>query len=55
MARNKYNIDEELDAPFNWQQFKRALVYVKKYAKQKGYQPFMQFWKIKNTTEGNQK
>ncbi|MBR6522057.1 MAG: ABC transporter ATP-binding protein [Oscillospiraceae bacterium] len=34
MARNKYNIDEELDAPFNWQQFKRALVYVKKYRKQ---------------------
>jgi ATP-binding cassette subfamily B protein len=31
MARNKYNIDEELDAPFNWPQFKRSLVYVKKY------------------------
>lgn len=34
MARNKYNIDEELDAPFNWKQFKRSLVYVKKYRKQ---------------------
>ena len=34
MARNKYNIDEELDAPFNWPQFKRSLVYVKKYKKQ---------------------
>ncbi len=34
MARNKYNIDEELDAPFNWPQFKRSLVYVKKYRKQ---------------------
>ena len=34
MARNKYNIDEELDAPFNWPQFKRSLVYVKKYQKQ---------------------
>ncbi len=29
--------------------------FIQKYAKQKGYQPFMQFWKIKNTTEGNQK
>ncbi len=34
MARNKYNVDEELDAPFNWKQFKRSLVYVKKYSKQ---------------------
>lgn len=34
MARNKYNVDEELDAPFNWQQFKRSLIYVKKYKKQ---------------------
>ena len=34
MARNKYNIDEELDAPFNWRQFKRSLVYVKRYRKQ---------------------
>ncbi len=34
MARNKYNIDEELDAPFNWPQFRRSLVYVKKYGRQ---------------------
>ncbi len=34
MARNKYNIDEELDAPFNWHQFKRSLVYVRKYRRQ---------------------
>jgi len=34
MARNKFNIDEELDAPFNWPQFKRSLVYVKKYRRQ---------------------
>lgn len=33
MARNKFNIDEELDTPFNWQQFKRALVYIKNYKK----------------------
>ncbi len=33
MARNKFNIDEELDTPFNWQQFKRALVYIKNYRK----------------------
>ncbi|MBQ6549806.1 MAG: ABC transporter ATP-binding protein [Lachnospiraceae bacterium] len=33
MARNKYNIDEELDVPFNWAQFKRSLVYIKKYKK----------------------
>lgn len=33
MARNKFNIDEELDVPFNWQQFKRALVYIKHYRK----------------------
>lgn len=31
MARNKFNVDEELEAPFNWQQFKRAFVYVKRY------------------------
>ena len=31
MARNKFNIDEELDVPFNWSQFKRSLVYIKKY------------------------
>ncbi len=33
MARNKFNIDEELEVPFNWSQFKRALVYIKKYRK----------------------
>ena len=33
MARNKFNIDEELEAPFNWQQFKRAFVYIKRYKK----------------------
>ena len=33
MARNKFNIDEELDVPFNWSQFKRSLVYIKKYKK----------------------
>ncbi len=31
MARNKFNVDEELDVPFNWQQFKRALIYIKNY------------------------
>lgn len=31
MARNKFNVDEELEAPFNWQQFKRAFIYVKNY------------------------
>ena len=34
MARNKFNVDEELDVPFNWPQFKRSLIYVKKYQKQ---------------------
>ena len=33
VARNKFNIDEELDTPFNWLQFKRALVYIKNYKK----------------------
>ena len=33
MARNKFNIDEELEVPFNWAQFKRSLVYIKKYKK----------------------
>lgn len=31
MARNKYDIDETLETPFNFAHFKRALVYVKKY------------------------
>jgi ATP-binding cassette subfamily B protein len=34
MARNKFNIDEELDVPFNWEQFRRSLTYIKKYWKQ---------------------
>ncbi len=34
MARNKFNIDEELDVPFNWEQFRRSLSYIKKYWKQ---------------------
>ncbi len=33
MARNKFNIDEDLNVPFNWSQFKRSLVYIKKYRK----------------------
>ncbi len=33
MARNKFNIDEELDVPFNWSQFKRSLVYIRHYRK----------------------
>ena len=33
MARNKFNIDEELEVPFNWQQFKRSLIYIKRYKK----------------------
>ena len=33
MARNKFNIDEELEVPFNWSQFKRSLVYIKRYRK----------------------
>ena len=31
MARNKYDIDESLESPFNIQHLKRSLVYVKKY------------------------
>lgn len=34
MARNKYDIDEELESPFDIRHFKRALVYVAKYKKQ---------------------
>lgn len=33
MARNKYDIDERLETPFDFTHFKRALVYVKKYSK----------------------
>lgn len=31
MARNKYDIDERLETPFDFKHFKRALVYVKRY------------------------
>ena len=31
MARNKYDIDETLETPFNIAHLKRALVYVKRY------------------------
>ena len=33
MARNKYDIDETLDSPFQLSHFKRAFVYVKRYYK----------------------
>ncbi|MCX7658221.1 MAG: ABC transporter transmembrane domain-containing protein, partial [Oscillospiraceae bacterium] len=33
MARNKFDIDEELESPFDIRHFKRAMVYVKKHAK----------------------
>ncbi len=33
MARNKYNVDETLDQEFSFSQFKRALVYVRRYKK----------------------
>ena len=33
MARNKFDIDEELESPFDIRHFKRALVYVGKYKK----------------------
>ncbi|GHV09277.1 ABC transporter ATP-binding protein [Clostridia bacterium] len=29
--RNTFNVDEELDAPFNWKHFIRAMVYIKRY------------------------
>ncbi len=31
MSRNKYDIDERLETPFDFKHFKRALVYVKRY------------------------
>jgi ATP-binding cassette subfamily B protein len=31
MARNRYDVDEELDAPFNARQFRRILRYVRPY------------------------
>jgi ATP-binding cassette, subfamily B, multidrug efflux pump len=33
MARNRYDIDESLDAPFNFEQFKSLLAYTRPYAK----------------------
>ncbi len=33
MARNRYNVDEELDQPFNWSQIRRSFHYIKKYKK----------------------
>ncbi len=33
MARNKFDIDESLESPFDIKHFKRAMVYVKKYKK----------------------
>ena len=34
MARNKFDVDEELESPFDIRHFKRALKYVGKYKKQ---------------------
>lgn len=34
MARNRFDVDEELESPFDIRHFKRALVYVSKYKKQ---------------------
>ena len=31
MARNKFDIDESLESPFNIQHLKRSFIYVKKY------------------------
>ncbi|MCL2003164.1 MAG: ABC transporter ATP-binding protein/permease [Oscillospiraceae bacterium] len=31
--RNTFNVDEELDAPFNWNHLKRAMKYIKRYRK----------------------
>ena len=28
MARNRYDVDEELESPFRWEHFKRSFVYV---------------------------
>lgn len=33
MARNKFDIDENLESPFNIRHFKRALVYIKRQKK----------------------
>ena len=32
MARNKYDVDERLEAPFSFQHLKRSGVYIKHYA-----------------------
>jgi ATP-binding cassette subfamily B protein len=34
MARNKYDVDEQLETPFDIRHLKRALVYVAKYKKE---------------------
>lgn len=34
MARNKFDVDEELESPFDIRHFKRALKYVARYKKQ---------------------
>lgn len=34
MARNKFDVDEELDTPFQWEHFKRMLHYIRPYRKQ---------------------
>ena len=33
MARNRYDIDETLETPFNFGHFRRSLKYVKKHAR----------------------
>ena len=33
MARNKYDIDEQLESPFDFAHLKRAFVYIKRYRK----------------------
>ncbi len=36
MARNRYDVDESLEAPFNFQQFKSLLLYTRPYSKKLG-------------------
>ena len=31
MARNKYDVDEQLETPFDFTHLKRSFVYIKKY------------------------
>ena len=33
MARNKYDVDEQLETPFDFTHLKRSFVYIKKYRK----------------------